>query len=55
MDATEKKIEYEKPKLVDYGSVQDLTAGCHGLPRDFHGRNNALTDTNSRGICISTP
>ena len=49
------KPEYQKPEIVDYGSVQELTAGCFGMPRDYRGRNNALTDVNSRGMCISTP
>ena len=52
MDA---KIEYAKPQIVDYGTVEELTAGCHGSPKDFHGKNNALTDRNSRGMCFSTP
>jgi hypothetical protein len=46
---------YEKPAIVDYGTVEQLTAGCHGSPKDFHGKNNALTDANSRGMCTSTP
>lgn len=49
------KIAYAKPVIVDYGTVEELTAGCHGSPRDFHGKNNALTDRNSRGMCFSTP
>jgi hypothetical protein len=48
------KPMYQKPEIVDYGSVQDLTAGCHGSPRDFHGKNNALTEVTSRGMCTST-
>lgn len=46
---------YERPVIVDYGTVEELTAGCHGSPKDFHGKNNALTDRNSRGMCFSTP
>lgn len=54
--STEKAPDgYEKPTIVDYGTVEDLTAGCHGSPKDFHGKNNALTDRNSRGMCFSTP
>jgi hypothetical protein len=49
------KPEYTKPEIQDYGSIQDLTAGCFGSPRDFHGKNNALTDSNSRGMCVSSP
>jgi hypothetical protein len=49
------KLKYQKPEIVDYGSIQDLTAGCHGSPRDFHGKNNALVETTSRGMCTSTP
>jgi hypothetical protein len=49
------KIPYEKPQITDYGSVQELTAGCFGMPRDYRGRNNALTDHTSRGMCTSTP
>jgi hypothetical protein len=52
---TDTKIEYAKPEIVDYGTVEELTAGCHGSPKDFHGKNNALTDRNSRGMCFSTP
>jgi hypothetical protein len=46
---------YERPRIVDYGTVEELTAGCHGSPKDFHGKNNALTDRNSRGMCFSSP
>ena len=46
---------YERPTIVDYGTVEELTAGCHGSPKDFHGKNNALTDRNSRGMCFSSP
>ncbi len=46
---------YTKPQIVDYGRVQDLTAGCNGAPKDFEGKNNALTSVNSRGWCFSTP
>jgi len=46
---------YEPPSIVDYGTVEELTAGCHGSPKDFHGKNNALTDRNSRGMCLSSP
>jgi hypothetical protein len=46
---------YEKPQIIDYGSVQELTAGCFGEPKDFNGKNNALTYVTSRGICTSTP
>ena len=49
------KIEYEKPQICDYGSVQDLTAGCYGSPRDYHGKNNALEEITSRGWCKSSP
>lgn len=49
------KVEYVKPEITDYGTVQDLTAGCNGSPKDFEGKNNALTSMNSRGICNSTP
>ena len=49
------KIEYEKPQIVDYGSVEDLTAGCHGTPKDFHGKNNALQEITSGGFCFSKP
>jgi len=49
------QIKYEKPAIVDYGTVEQLTAGCIGSPRDFHGKNNALTEVTSRGFCFSTP
>ncbi len=49
------KLEYTKPEIQDYGSIQDLTAGCYGSPRDYHGKNNSLTDGNSRGMCVSSP
>ena len=48
-------IEYDKPMIVDYGSVQELTAGCNGSPKDFQGKNNAVTVITSRGMCTSTP
>ena len=48
------KIEYRKPEIADYGSVQELTAGCNGEPADYQGQNNALTSANSRGSCTST-
>lgn len=47
--------EYQKPEIVDYGSIQELTAGCFGEPRDYRGKNNALVDITSRGQCYSTP
>lgn len=47
--------DYQRPEIVDYGSVQELTAGCVGSPKDFHGKNNALTEVTSRGMCVSTP
>jgi hypothetical protein len=50
-----KKVEYEKPQVVDYGTVQELTAGCTGPGRDYLGKDNALTSSNSRGMCTSTP
>jgi hypothetical protein len=53
--ATRGAIAYAAPTIVDYGTVEELTAGCHGSPKDFHGKNNALTDRNSRGMCTSTP
>jgi hypothetical protein len=49
------KIEYSRPEIADYGSVQDLTAGCNGSPSDFQGLNNALEQVTSRGTCTSTP
>jgi hypothetical protein len=49
------KLDYTKPEIQDYGSIQELTAGCYGSPRDYHGKNNALTNTNSRGMCVSSP
>jgi hypothetical protein len=51
----ETKPDYSKPEIVDYGSVQELTAGCNGAPKDFEGKNNALEVVTSRGTCISTP
>jgi len=48
------KIAYAKPEIADYGSVQELTAGCNGTPSDFQGMNNALTAHTSRGSCSST-
>jgi hypothetical protein len=29
-DATPDTIEYEKPEIVDYGDLVELTAGNHG-------------------------
>lgn len=51
----DQKIAYTKPEIADYGRVEELTAGCNGSPKDFEGKNNALTAANSRGVCISTP
>ncbi len=53
--STRPRLEYAAPVIVDYGTVEELTAGCHGSPKDFHGKNNALTDRNSRGMCLSSP
>ena len=30
MDPTPEKREYEKPEIVDYGDLVELTAGTHG-------------------------
>jgi len=49
------KIDYAKPEIADYGSIQEMTAGCSGTPSDFEGQNNALTAVTSRGTCNSTP
>jgi hypothetical protein len=51
----ETTIVYIKPEITDYGTVQELTAGCFGEPKDFNGKNNALTYVTSRGMCTSTP
>jgi hypothetical protein len=48
------KIEYVKPEIADYGSIQEMTAGCHGSPSDYQGLNNALVNVTSRGTCTST-
>jgi hypothetical protein len=55
MNTPQPKIEYTKPEIVDYGRVQELTAGCHGHTGDFEGVNVALEHATSRGHCISTP
>jgi hypothetical protein len=52
MDTT---IRYAKPEIADYGSVEELTAGCNGEPKDFQGKNNTLEVVTSRGMCVSTP
>jgi hypothetical protein len=46
--------EYSTPKIVDYGSLEELTAGCTGSPSDYRGLNNALTNSSSKGNCTST-
>jgi hypothetical protein len=51
----EVNVDYSTPKIVDYGTVQDLTAGCNGSPADFEGLNNALVAVTSKGTCISDP
>jgi hypothetical protein len=55
MNNENRSAEYTAPKVVDYGSLEELTAGCHGSPSDFQGLNNALTNTTSKGTCTSTP
>ncbi len=47
--------EYKSPEIVDYGSLEELTAGCTGTPGDYLGLNNAITSHNSKGTCTSTP
>lgn len=48
-------IEYTAPAIVDYGSLEELTAGCTGAPADYLGLNNAITNATSKGVCTSTP
>jgi hypothetical protein len=47
-------VNYGKPEIADYGDLRELTAGCNGEPRDFQGRDNALTAHTSAGNCTST-
>jgi hypothetical protein len=53
MDRHIQSDEYTSPQIVDYGSLEELTAACIGSPADYGGLNNAVTSTTSKGTCTS--